>query len=169
MASCAARWACSMTRREYPVQLWSGADDFNVRLITPVANTGWIKPDGGLWTSSLISDRTSEWTMFCEAESFRLHHTVRYVLVAAADARIFTIDSLDDLLYLYSRFGMGISKMWELGALDFEAMSKHYDILHLTSEGQVRTRFSTPSLYGWDCESSLWLNPVVSVYIGERP
>lgn len=38
-----------------------------------------------------------------------------------------------------------------------EAIAKKYDAVHLTSEGQWRTRHSTPNLYGWDCESTLWL------------
>lgn len=41
---------------------------------------------------------------------------------------------------------------------DFELLAKHFDVIHLTENGQYETRLNHPDLYGWDCESSLWLN-----------
>lgn len=34
-------------------------------------------------------------------------------------------------------------------AIDWVEVSKDYDALHLTRTGQVLTRYSRPSLYGW--------------------
>ena len=34
-----------------------------------------------------------------------------------------------------------------------------YDAIFLTEKGQHETRFSEPSLYGWDCECVLVMNP----------
>lgn len=39
--------------------------------------------------------------------------------------------------------------------------------MHLTSEGQWRTRMSSPSLYGWDCESTLFFRTEVLEYVEE--
>jgi len=42
--------------------------------------------------------------------------------------------------------------------LDFEQLSKTYDAVWLTYNGERKTRYSNPDLYGWDCESVLILN-----------
>ena len=47
------------------------------------------------------------------------------------------------------------------GVYDFEAMAKDYDVIKLTDEGQWKTRLTNPSLYGWDCECILIMNPDV--------
>jgi len=45
--------------------------------------------------------------------------------------------------------------------MDWERISKEYDAVMLTEDGQVHTRFSRPlSLYGWDCESTVWFRDV---------
>ena len=45
--------------------------------------------------------------------------------------------------------------------MDWEQISKEYDAVMLTEEGEIITRFSTPlSLHGWDCESTLWFRDV---------
>jgi len=45
--------------------------------------------------------------------------------------------------------------------MDWEEIAKHYDGVMLTEAGQVHTRYSRPlSLYGWDCESTVWFRDV---------
>lgn len=84
------------------------------------------------------------------------------------DARVATIDSLDDLKKLVERYPAktdpDVAGMTG-GRLDFERMAKDYDVIHLTSDGQRRTRMphsligdKPPDLYGWDLASSLILN-----------
>lgn len=154
-------------KSDYPVQLWVGAERFDPRRVTRVQNTVHsVKPHGGLWTSSLIEDAVgweSDWTRFCQTESFRLEKIARRTaLVACAQARIYTIDSLDDLLALSRECGSYDS------LIDFERAAQHYDIIRLTEQGQWQTRFSSPSLYGWDCECSLWLNPAIALFCQVR-
>lgn len=72
------------------------------------------------------------------------------------NARIYTIDSYGDLERLAKqyKYNLSISQY-----LDFEALSKDYDAIELTDNGQIETRFSEPyNLYGWDIASILILN-----------
>lgn len=57
------------------------------------------------------------------------------------------------------RLGGGMSpREWFLRCLDFERMAADgVDGVHLTDAGQWATRHARPSLYGWDCECTLWL------------
>ncbi len=44
--------------------------------------------------------------------------------------------------------------------IDFEKMlSDGVDAIWLTEKGEKETRFTQPTLYGWDCESILIMNP----------
>jgi hypothetical protein len=130
-------------------------------IVTPVQNRPYfVKPFHGLWTSTLV-DTSSAWVDWCRAESFGEPDTQYwYALTPDIAARVFVVNGLGDLRSLidryphpdreqqiYSRF---------MGYFDFEAMSRDYDALHLTEAGQHSTRFSEPSMYGWDCESTLW-------------
>jgi hypothetical protein len=129
--------------------------------IAPITNRDFfIKPNGGLWTSTLV-DGSSAWVEWCRAEEFGEPDAQHwYVLEPDPAARVYIIDSLADLnrliaMYphpdkeqrLYSRF---------FGYIDFEAVSQDYDAIHLTEAGQWATRYSEPSLNGWDCESTVW-------------
>ena len=41
--------------------------------------------------------------------------------------------------------------------LDYEKMAEQYDGIHLTEDGEARTRYMFPMTFcGWDCESTLW-------------
>lgn len=69
-------------------------------------------------------------------------------------------------------------KSLKLRTVDFELMSQDIDAIHLTENGECVTRLpyltvnrdedkdlanllgaDSMALYGWDCESTLWLNP----------
>ena len=87
------------------------------------------------------------------------------------DARILTIDSLEDLIKLCDDYpGKVIDFLKTYRFIDWEKVSKNYDGVYLTEKGQMATRWSQPSLYGWDCESTLWFRDVFEkarLYNGE--
>jgi len=130
----------------------------------PPKNTGQLvsKPEGGLWTSTLRADGTSGWLDWCQAENWGIgEESVLYALEPKADCSVLVIDSEDDLhtvLESYSRDETDFpSRIQMFAPLDFEALQERYDAIQLTENGQLETRFTTPGLYGWDSECSLWL------------
>ena len=132
------------------------------REIEPVRNTKFIKPVGGLWTSTYTPEEEypSAWVEWCVREEPEWIKDVNFFLLVLKDnARVYVIDSFEDLKHLYSRFG--ISSEFRFTVMDWEEIAKHYDAVMLTEAGQVHTRFSHPlSLYGWDCESTVWFRDV---------
>lgn len=119
------------------------------------------KPDGGLWTSTLQEDGSCAWLDWCQAERWGLTAESKlYALEPEPDISVFEIDRDDDLQRALAEWRRGdvspvVARMF--APLDFEAMATEYDAIHLTEWGQVHTRHSHPSLYGWDTECTLWL------------
>lgn len=128
-----------------------GAKKYKPELIKPITNINREKPYGGLWTSPI--DSNWGWKNWCDSENFRECNIENSFTLKLYDwSKICVIDSVSDLMNLpyyenYMKF------------LDFEEIAKNYDAIWLTDNGQTKTKFSNPSLYGWDCESVLILNP----------
>jgi hypothetical protein len=123
----------------------------------------FIKPTGGMWTSSLIDwEHGSDWVRWCLEEQFSHgsdNQFPSWLLTPEDGVRVYTVDGFKDLQELHSA---GFTfKPYEglehFTGLNFEALAGVYDAIHLTERGQAETRFSVPNLYGWDCESVLWL------------
>lgn len=74
------------------------------------------------------------------------------------NAKIFVIDGYKDLLLLLEKYELKNEMSNFLTSLDFESIAKDYDAIKLTESGERETRFSVPSLYGWDIESMLIMN-----------
>lgn len=134
------------------------------------------KPSGGLWTSTYIDGNVgSAWVqqlydMGWLEDGDKID---TYVLEPTPKANVYTVDSLADMHWLYDTYGYELipgQQRW----IDFERMAKEWDAVHLTQEGQWRTRFAgglssslnpdydpnrSPfeTFYGWDCESTIWL------------
>lgn len=124
-----------------------GADKFIKEAVRPVKND-WVKPYGGFWASPVNAERG--WKEWCIAEDFELQRLKRYFTVTFI-GRVIVIDCVKDLDNL----------IWLSDAMiDFKTLSERIDAIYLTWNGQCETRFSCPrSLYGWDCESVLVMNP----------
>jgi len=130
----------------------------------------FVKPRGGLWTSTYHSRGkfASDWVEWCYYEMPEWIYPNAFLLDIKEDARIYIIDTFEDLeqllnLYpsnLVDKIGNILSSMFAL--IDWESVSEDYDGVNLTRNGQIRTRFSRPSLYGWDSESTLWFRNVFS-------
>lgn len=129
----------------------------------------WKPRSGGLWTSTYLGVLGSDWIRWCRSESFYCNGNGDegfrvWLLEPDRDARIYEIDSYADLERLVEGYpqhpedeladlhlGVFTQPAWGEVAAD-------YDAIHLTEEGQWATRMTHPlSLYGWDCESTLWL------------
>ena len=101
----------------------------------------------------------SDWDRFCKEENFDKEDWSKGIIFKLKDnARIYTIDSYEDLTVLVNKYPNEKSII-RTDALDFNKIAEDYDAIHLTEEGQWATRFSRPNtLYGWDCETLLVLN-----------
>ncbi|MCP2164838.1 hypothetical protein [Goodfellowiella coeruleoviolacea] len=127
------------------------------------------KPVGALWTASFLPDGTSAWQRREWAE-FGTSRNLYAVTFDLAQAKIFTIDSLEDfeqLIHAYPRPAPDgrVLVRWTAVADDFDAV-------HLTARGLLTAHnipLATPdgiaTLAGWDAESTAWLRlpPVKAV------
>lgn len=137
-------------------------------LLAPVRNEELRnKPGcGGLWTST-YKKRKSAWVEWCQynQEDF-LAECNWYLLKPKNGLRICTIDTKEDFYnfcrkyfldtIFYRSFAASIGFIPSSPNIDFEKSSNDFDAIHLTAKGQSETHMSRPSLYGWDCESTLW-------------
>lgn len=153
------------------LQLFIGKEQPSPEKIQPIVNRpDWMKPSGGLWTSSWnAEDYTSAWTEWCGDENFSdIYGLSWWLLVPRPESRIYQIDSLDDLeRCLHSPYGYQASYLehmkrslgrgYDKRFIDFERMAHDFDGLHLTHQGNEETHLSVPNdLNGWDVESTLW-------------
>jgi hypothetical protein len=138
--------------------------------LKPVKNEGWVKPRGGLWTSTYQGPKLlSGWAQWCSSEEPGWIKPA-WLLTPKRSVRIVHVRSLIGLKNLQARYPLP-SPIHALHSkqLDFEAIACAYDGVHLTEAGQWATRLTFPlSLYGWDCESTLWFRWVFSEVRKER-
>lgn len=138
-----------------PLLIHYGLDKFIPEKVLPVKNDNWVKPkkEGGVWTSPV--DSNWGWKDWNEDEQFaECDQRNSFTVCLKKDAKIFVIDSLNDLKNAPLTYGYSIK------VLDFERIAKKYDAIWLTEKGQKATHFSYPlNLCGWDCETVLILNP----------
>lgn len=114
------------------------------------------KPHGGIWTSTYNKKtHSSGWTEWCEDIFSDPHDQQWWLLTPNKDARIYTIDTLDDLKFL-NRAYSSLNRTYIHIVIGFERIAKDYDAIHVTEEGQWATRHSFPDNLQWDCESTLW-------------
>ena len=126
-----------------------------------LTNNGINKPKGGLWSSPYNKDTISGWYQFCKEQNFiKADNTVGVIFTLKEEARVYTIDSKEDLDNLANKYPIVVKENLRYNfMIDYTKVSKDYDAIYLTDKGQWATRFSRPNtLYGWDCETLLVLN-----------
>lgn len=132
--------------------------------IEPLSDRGGAmrKPRGGFWTSTYDEHYGSGWIQWCLGESYDCDpdDPVFRVWILEPDpaARVYEVDTYSDVALLCEHYGETV----EHGDYSetypaWSRVARDYDAVHLTDDGQWATRFSDPGLYGWDCESTLWL------------
>lgn len=143
---------------------------------------GWAKPlaGTGFWTSTYRGRYGGDWCQWCMSEQFtdrgltiqgsafdeysRFNARANlWKLIPEADTRIYEIGRYGHLAWLVENYGRVPDPHSQLPASirrehpDWTAVAQDYDGIHLTQFGQWATRLTMPySLYGWDCESTLW-------------
>lgn len=148
----------------YPTQLYCGKrTPSQIRRIEPVENY-LFKPKGGLWTSTYSETEGSAWVRRC-AEGMPEWLTENcYLIEIGAGAKVYEVDSYEDLARLRRRYPDRKSPFKVFVAfkefVDWTKVARDYDGVHLTEHGQRATRFTEPSLYGWDVECTVWFKDV---------
>jgi len=140
-------------------------------LIQPEVSPGhkvMCKPVGRylLWTSPVDSchDGWYDWCVNAESTDF-IKGQQHWQLTLSDAANLLVIDKESDLEPIIQEFPCGCDEcvMWAAKSpdlqmvsfpVDFPKLAEKYDGIHLTAEGQWKTRLSmTYNLYGWDCET----------------
>jgi len=139
-----------------------GSAAFDPKQFKPVTRHNYLqcKPDGGMWACPVDSEYG--WKHWCEGERFSADLDVSFTFTY--EGRYIVIDKLadlDDLTWTIPEELKGLHGFCGCEYIDFaNSLAKGIDAVHLTVEGQNRTRHTFPrNLYGWDCESVLILNP----------
>lgn len=118
------------------------------------------KPYGGMWTSTHLGpDELSGWAQWCRDERWGDNDADLWLLTPEPDASVYIVDSYDDLKFLHQCYGRTEDRgSYQSHYIDWTLVAERYAAVSLTDEGQWRTRLTMPyDLYGWDCESTLWL------------
>lgn len=140
-----------------------GHREFDKNMFEKISNSPYFrtKPEGGLWASDV--EAKYGWKDWCKAENFRDctgDNSFKFVLTD--DARVLSINLVNDLEELPQvEDGFSIST-WV--TLDFEKLSKMYDVIEVNISNDWDLYFS---LYGWDCDSIVVMNPEVIREVGE--
>lgn len=141
---------------------------YNIRAINPVSSDTWIKPKGGLWTSTFTPNKKycSAWIEWCATEAPEwIECSVCYIIYPSHKATLYIIDSLQDLIDIHDKYGdIHLTNKYNIPVLHWEDISDDYDGLNLTEKGETETRWSERPymLNGWDSESTVWFRNVFS-------
>lgn len=146
---------------DWKTKVWRhyGDDSYDEAKFKPAEHEVFIKPKGGLWVSPV--DSSWGWIDWCEAEDYGHSKASPYFdIMVRPETRMIVIDSLADAASKlpWVRADGFMRFRWP----DWRAVIMDgWDMIVLTERGQEETRFGEPSLYGWDCESAVILNPEI--------
>jgi hypothetical protein len=137
-----------------------------------------IRPEHGLWCSPVTTrsgngtPTATAWTDYCatpnELTGLSSGLEGRYTKLTAVEplpqARIYLIDTADDLDRLVAAFHLPPEHPMHRTAPDWEAMAaSDWDAVYVSAAGltanEERLPTVEPSLARWDCSSVLWLRP----------
>lgn len=142
-----------------------GHDKFDINLFKPIKKRlMFSKPDGGFWASS--KDYEFPWSAWCENENYTYENDFLFFEFSLLpNSKILTIDQYEKLEKLpEDKETIKIQKKIHIYEnplnpkyIDFEKLSLEYDAIEvLISKDFDKLHFS---LYGWDCDSILIMNP----------
>lgn len=135
-----------------------GSSHFDKEKFIPIVNeTVFVKPHGGMWASPCNSK--FGWKEWCESENWRIERLLEHfvfelkensdVLIIDSNANL---DALKSMGYCIEYLNYASSDQYYL---DFEKLlDKGWDAIEVHINSEIYW-----SLYGWDCDSLLVLNP----------
>ena len=120
----------------------------------------FVKPYGGLWATS--NEYEYDWKQWCKDNEFFKHDlNLFFEFTLKPDSKILTIKKNNDLRYLPKQlFSHPDLSFQTFIYLDFEELAKTYDALEVlisNDYGFGDNLYTT--LYGWDCDTLLVMNP----------
>jgi hypothetical protein len=136
----------------------------NIQIQNSTEVIGNTEPVGGLWTSTLEKG-SSAWIDFVKNEIGG--GVSRGAIFSTKGAKVYHINSKEDYESLKKRFKREPKTYTEKlimprnGLLDWEAISKVYDAVHVSDAEKIclmRSNDYVDELASWDIESTLWLN-----------
>lgn len=148
-----------------------GHPNFDRNLFVPVRNGMKLnKPDGGLWASPVDAERG--WCEWCKSNEFlvgRLETHFEFELSQNARVLELTPDNVwelpEDAKSIFHRNPPEERNFFAMvEAIDFEALAREYDVLECSLAEYPQLYWS---LYGWDCDCILVLNPDVIVEVSD--
>lgn len=153
---------------ELGVQAWVGRErpvPEKFVAVTPSDHPSQKPRRQGFWTSTWHPEHGSGWVQWCLSEEYGCDRSDPsfpiWTLTPEDDARVYEIAGYSDLDALVAAYPHELhypGSAWSDLRPDWAAIAVDFDAVHLTDEGQWATRLSMPlDLYGWDCESTLWL------------
>ena len=121
------------------------------------------KPTGGLWASRI--DSPNGWKDWCESNEFGTEKlTTSFMFTLKEDAKVLIITNTKQLEQLPKmKNPLPIPTMWSM--IDYEALATEYDALELLISEDYELYFS---LYGWDCDSIVIMNPEVIIQESDK-
>lgn len=151
-----------------PIYIHYGSTAFNSRQGFPIRNRDyWVKPEGGLWASR--KDASFGWKNWCEEEEYRdCNVSNSFEFTLRNDANIAVISTLSQLQTLPEMKHVRFTPISY--CIDFEECVRHgVDAIELCWYGEEYKKIKGEdlhfTLYGWDCDSIVILNPNIVVPI----
>ena len=148
-----------------------GSPEFCKKAFVPITNFEFLnKPLGGLWASPVDAERG--WRDWVEGNNFypeRLSQSFEFELSQEARVLELTPDNVWELslqkdipIWMDERDRR--SSLGMVTGVDFEVLAQEYDVLECSLSENPSLYWS---LYGWDCDYILVMNPDVVVGVSE--
>ena len=145
-----------------------GSPKFFAQAFHTITNCdGFNKPRGGLWASPVDAERS--WHEWVESNNFYPENlATSFTFELSADARVLELtpdnvwDLPEDEKAFFKRDKRERSVLSMVYGIDFEALAREYDVLECSLSKYPSLYWS---LYGWDCDSILVMNPNVIVEV----
>lgn len=135
-----------------------GINEINKELFNSIKNCIYTKPTGGLWASPYTPNKEfkSDWIRWCSSEMPDWLSNYGVLITLKSNSKGIMIDNYLDLNKLHNAYPGDYS--FNLPCINFEAIAREYDVIYLSRKGEIETRYTQPSFYGWDCECILMMN-----------
>jgi hypothetical protein len=151
-------------------QLYVGLKHPLEKIKNPIQNHIMCKATGGLYTSTYLGqDKGSEWVQWCLGNDFNLPQDgvlKCWLIDIKKEANIFVVNDTADMHELYDLYSKPMFEGSRTEQIDYTKMSKEYDGIHITKDGEAITRHPSffarvsdmsrdmRNMYGWDVEST---------------